>query len=95
MWGEEIDMNKAFMSDFYDRYYEDPVFETIGENEKFLDIRKRHSEAQEKLKAIIGDVGTPAWKAYEAATKVQYEYVDLVAKSMYLKGAEDRDKMLE
>lgn len=79
------------MNDFYDKFYEDPVFQTIGENEEFLDIRKRHSETQDKLKTIIGDVGTPAWKAYEAAMRVQYEYVDLVAKSMYLKGAEDRE----
>ena len=40
-------------------------------------------------------MGTPAWRAYEDAMKVQYEYLDFVAKSMYLKGAEDRDKMLE
>ena len=88
-------MNRAFMSDFYDRFYEAPVFETIGENEEFIDMRKKHSEAQEKLKAIIGDGGTPAWKAYEAAMKVHYEYVDLVEKSMYLKDTEDRDKMLK
>lgn len=88
-------MNQAFMSDFYDKFYEDPIFETVGKMEKFLQIRKKHQEAQEKLKAIIGDVGTPAWKAYEATMAIQYEYVNYVAKSMYLKGAEDREKMLE
>lgn len=88
-------MNKEFMSKFYDRFYEDPIFETVGKSEEMADIRKRHTEAEEKLKSIIGDVGTPAWRAYEAAMKVQYEYLDFIAKSMYLKGAEDRDKMLE
>lgn len=88
-------MNKAFMSEFYDKFYEDPIFETVGGMEEFLQIRKKHQEAQEKLKEIIGNVGTPAWKAYEAAMAMQYEYVHLVAKAMYLKGAEDREKMLE
>lgn len=88
-------MNKAFMSDFYDRFYTDPIYETIGKKKEFLEIRKKHQEAQEKLKEIIGDVGTPAWCAYEKAMAVQYEYVNFVAKSMYLKGAEDREKMLE
>lgn len=88
-------MNKAFMSEFYDRFYEDPIFETVGNKEELEDIQKRRTEAEENLKAIIGDVGTPAWRAYEAAMKVHYEYLDFVAKEMYLKGAEDRDKMLE
>ena len=88
-------MNKAFMSEFYDRFYEDPIFETVGNKEELEDIQKRRTEAEGNLKAIIGDVGTPAWRAYEAAMKVHYEYLDFVAKEMYLKGAEDRDKMLE
>lgn len=40
-------------------------------------------------------MGTPAWCAYEEAMAVQYEYENFVVKSMYLKGAEDREKMLE
>lgn len=88
-------MNKKFMSKFYDRYYEDPIYETVGETEELAELRRRRTEAEENLQAIIGEVGTPAWRAYEAAMKVHYEYLDFVAKSMYLKGAEDRDKMLE
>ena len=49
-------MNKEFMSYFYDKVYEDPVFETVGETEEYLAIRKKYSEAQEKLKAIIGEM---------------------------------------
>lgn len=88
-------MNKEFMSEFYDRFYEDCIFETVGESPKMEEMRKRRTEAESHLKSIIGEVGTPAWRAYEAAMKVHYEYLDFVVKSMYLKGAEDRDKMLE
>lgn len=88
-------MNKAFMSVFYDRFYDDPIHEIVRESAEQIKLRKRLNEAEEKLKAIIGDVGTPAWRVYEATMKVYYEYLDFIAKEMCLKGAKDREKMLE
>lgn len=88
-------MNLKFMSDFYERFYDDPVFETIGQTEEYKEIKRRIKEGEEKLRKVIGETGTDTWELFEDIMMSQYEYVTFVAKEMYLKGAEDREKMLE
>lgn len=34
-------MNIKFMSEFYERFYDDPVFETIGQKEEYKEIKRR------------------------------------------------------
>lgn len=88
-------MNLKFMSEFYERFYDDPVFETIGQTEEYNEIKRRIKEGEEKLRKIIGKTESDIWELFEDIMNAQYEYVTLVAKQMYLKGAKDREKMLE
>ena len=88
-------MNIKFMSEFYERFYDDPVFVTIGQKEEYKEIKRRIKEGEEKLRKIIGEIESDTWELFEDIMTAQYEYVTLVAKEMYLKGAEDREKMLE
>ena len=44
-------MNKEFMSEFYDRFYEDCIFEAVGGSSKMGELRKRRTEAESHLKS--------------------------------------------
>ena len=39
-------MNIKFMSEFYERFYDDPVFETIGQTEEYKEIKRRIKEGE-------------------------------------------------
>lgn len=83
------------MKKFYKRFYDDAVFETIGETEKYNELREKRKNAENDLLKLIGGVETKEWEAIEKLLTIHHDYVNLVALEMYLKGAEDRDKMLE
>lgn len=88
-------MNKEFMEEFYRKFYDDPVYEVLGETENYKKFVKDRKRAEEKLRAEIGGIDSSAWKLFEAYMKIQYNHINDVALAMYLQGAEDRDRMLE
>ncbi len=82
------------MSDFYDRMYEDPVKEIVEKDRQYREWKKELV----KLEAEVWDMLRGQEQVKEALEKlldVIYRMEGCANKALYLKGAEDRGKMLD
>ncbi len=87
-------MDKRMMSDFYDRMYEDPVKEIVEKDRQYREWKKELA----KLEAEVWDMLRDQEQVKETLEKlldVIYRMEGYANKALYLKGAEDRGKMLE
>lgn len=88
-------MNKEMMLHYFETEYEDPIGEIVGDDPEFQKINDLFFKKSEELCQLVGGVNSPVWDFFEEIMN-EYHYRELIlSKAMYLKGAEDRNKMLE
>ena len=88
-------MDRDFMLQYYKKVYgPDPLWVLTHDEEEFKDLQERYKEAQEILCKLVGGIGSETWHAVEHMLSFRYETEDLVARLGYMKGAEDRERML-
>ncbi len=88
-------MNIDFMKDFYNTYYEDPVYEATKADEEYMCEKHKHTEMVNELAVILGGFESKAWKKYEDCMIQFYKTEEMMALDMYLMGAMDKEKMLQ
>lgn len=87
-------MDRAFMEHYFDSVYEDIIGVLIAENEDYQTARKAFSASQSELLSQCGDMNNPIWQLHETVMSTYYRTQSILVKLAYLKGAEDREKML-
>lgn len=87
-------MDRAFMEHYFDSVYEDIIGVITSENEDYQAARQAFYESQNKLLSQCGDMNNPLWQQHETVMSAYYRTQLILVKLAYLKGAEDRERML-
>ena len=87
-------MDRGFMEHYFDMAYDDATGEIAGDDERYAELQKVADEAIHTLAGIVGESNTSLWKQCEHAINSLYAVQLHLAKLAYLRGAEDREKML-
>ncbi|MCD8365345.1 MAG: hypothetical protein LUC83_05960 [Clostridiales bacterium] len=87
-------MDREFMKDFYEKYYEDPVYSAVEEDRVYDRDRRKLIQAEEALMELIGGSGTPAGIKYAECAAQAIRISARIGLDSYLMGAADREKML-
>ena len=82
-------MNREFMSEYFDRRYED-LMAIRDEN-----ASQKTAEAEKELMARCGGMDTALWEAYEKCMDARAAEYDFLLREVYLAGAEDREQMIK
>ena len=86
-------MNRQFMEKIYKGLYgEDPVHAVMKDNGRYNDYSTMRIELQEKFKELANDDMMALQEKIVDNINLQNQ---IVAREMYLKGMEDREKMLQ
>ena len=87
-------MDRGFMEHYFEIAYNDVTGEIAGEDERYTELQKAADEAIHALADTVGEANTSLWKQCEHAINSLYAVQLYLAKLAYLRGAEDREKML-
>ena len=87
-------MDRGFMEHYFEIAYNDVTGEIAGEDEQYAELQQAADEAIHTLAGIVGESNTALWKQCEHAINSLYAVQLHLAKLAYLRGAEDREKML-
>lgn len=80
------------MKKVYEGLYEDPVHAVMKDNGRYNDYSILRNELQEKFQALASDEIMMLHEKIVDTINLQGQ---MIAKEMYLKGMEDREKMLQ
>jgi hypothetical protein len=86
-------MDRDFMSDYYDRIYEGTGL-LIPQSDEYKQLRKEYGKVEKQLLEILDGTTSDVWKLHERLIMLVYYTSDIAEKEAYLKGAEDRERML-
>ena len=87
-------MDRAFMEHYFEIAYDDVAGEIAGDDEQYAELQRVADEAVQTLASIVDEANTDLWKQCEHAINSLYSVQLHLAKLAYLRGAEDREKML-
>ena len=87
-------MDRGFMEHYFEIVYNDVAGEIAGDDERYSELEKAADEAICSLASIVGESNTALCKQCEHAINSLYAVQLHLAKLAYLRGAEDREKML-
>lgn len=88
-------MDRELMLRYFETEYENPMDEIVGDDPEFKEINHRFFEKSEELCQLVGGANSLVWDLFEEVMD-EYHRIELIlSKAMYLKGAEDREKMLK
>lgn len=88
-------MDKQFMEHYYKlAYTDDPVGQFTMGCKEHEEIQRSFDKAQDKVLELVGGMGSPGWELVEQMLDYQYASEVVLAKLAYMRGAEDREKML-
>ena len=87
-------MDRGFMEHYFEIAYNDVTGEIAGEDEQYAELQQAADEAIQSLAGIVGESNTDLCKQCELAINSLYAVQLHLAKLAYLRGAEDREKML-
>ena len=87
-------MDRGFMEHYFEIAYNDVTGEIAGEDERYAELQLAADEAIHALADTVGEANTSIWKQCEHAINSLYAVQLQLAKLAYLRGAEDREKML-
>lgn len=87
-------MDRGFMEHYFEIAYDDIAGEIAGNDEQYAKLQSTADEAVQALANIVGESNTALWKHCEHAINSLYAVQLHLAKLAYLRGAEEREKML-
>lgn len=87
-------MDRAFMEHYFDSVYEDIIGVLTSENEDYQAAKTAFTASQNELLAQCGGMNNLIWQQHETVMSAYYRTQSILVKLAYLKGAEDREKML-
>ena len=87
-------MDRGFMEHYFEIAYNDVAGEIAGDDERYLELQKTADEAVHTLAGIVGKSNIALWEQCEHTIKSLYTLQLQLVKLAYLRGAEDREKML-
>ena len=87
-------MDRAFMEHYFDIAFTDPTGEIAGDDERYAELQALADEAVKTLASIVGESNIELWKQCEHTINSMYSVRLHLVKLAYLRGAEDREKML-
>ena len=83
-------MDRGFMEHYFDVTFND----AIGNDERYAELQSVADEAVHTLAGIVGKSNTALWEQCEHTINSLYTLQLQLVKLAYLRGAEDREKML-
>ena len=87
-------MDRGFMEHYFDVTFNDAIGEIAGNDERYAELQSVADEAICSLTSIAGESNTDLCKQCELAINSLYAVQLQLVKLAYLRGAEDREKML-
>lgn len=88
-------MDKELMLRYFETEYENPMDEIVGDDPEFKKINDCFFKKSEELCQLVGGANSPVWGLFEEVMDEYHKIELILSKAMYLKGAEDREKMLK
>ena len=87
-------MDRGFMVHYFDVIFNDAIGEIAGNDERYAELQSVADEAVHILAGIVGKSNTALWEQCEHTINSLYTLQLQLVKLAYLRGAEDREKML-
>lgn len=88
-------MDRELMLRYFETEYENPMDEIVGDDPEFKKINDYFFKKSEELCQLVGGANSPVWDLFEEVMDEYHKIELILSKAMYLKGAEDREKMLK
>lgn len=88
-------MNRAFMKQFYETSYPDPVVAVAPRIPNYAQLTKEQLKKSTALCEACGGMTSPLWQMVEQYAAVIDATTLEIIQEAYLLGAEDREKMLK
>ena len=82
------------MEHYFEIAYNDVAGEIAGDDERYSELQSVADEAVHTLAGIVGKSNTALWEQCEHTINSLYTLQLQLVKLAYLRGAEDREKML-
>ena len=87
-------MDRGFMKHYFDVTFNDAIGEIAGNDERYAELQSVADEAVHTLAGSVGESNTALWEQCEHTINSLYTLQLQLVKLAYLRGAEDREKML-
>jgi len=87
-------MDRVFMEHYFEIAYDDVAGEIAGDDEQYAELQSVADEAVQTLASVVGESNTALWTQCEHTINSLYAVQLHLTKLAYLRGAEDREKML-
>lgn len=87
-------MDHAFMEHYFNSVYEDIVTVLTADNSEYETAKSKFCALQKDLLEKCGDINNPIWQQHETVIAANHRIQAILLKLAYLKGAEDRERML-
>lgn len=88
-------MDRELMLRYFETKYENPMDEIVGDDPEFKKINGCFFKKSKELCKLVGGANSPVWDLFEEVMDEYHKIELILSKAMYLKGAEDREKMLK
>ncbi len=87
-------MDREFMTDFYENYYEDPIYLATKNDKKYDKNNRKLVRLQDEVMQMVGGPKTPAGEKFKECMELTIKLSEYIGLDSYLQGAADREKML-
>ena len=87
-------MDRAFMSECFNKLHEDIEAEVSGNIPEYAELAERQCRQSESLCRMLGGQNSKEWDAVAAYVDIIRELDSLLFREIYLLGAADRERML-
>ena len=87
-------MNKQFMQEYYEGMYEDIAGEVVKDNREHQNLMEKYLSRCKIFDKKLADLDKILYDEYEELQNLFDNMNRIVYKELYIKGAEDREKML-
>lgn len=87
-------MDREIMREIYLRFYGEKTQEIISQDKRYPQIRAKIKDKEAELEHLLGNEKAAGWNIYDNLLSGYWDMLDLAAEIMYLRGAEDRDRIL-
>ena len=88
-------MDKELMLRYFETEHKNPMNEIEGDDPELKKINNQFIKKSEELCQFVRDANFPVWDLFEEVMDEYHKIKRILSKAMYLKGAEDREKMLK
>lgn len=87
-------MDKVLMKEFGQKMYEDIAAEVVKDNQEYQRLRIKYVQKEREYRKKLSEINMEFVEEYDQVMNLLLEMEQFINMELYVKGAEDRERML-